>query len=65
MNNIYWLLGYPDETELEQADEKQKHLKHIMCRQIEKSNKITLNNIKEDTDGFKLIKRKRKKKKKK
>ncbi len=41
METIYWLLGYEEDVE---ADERQKHLKHLACRQIEES-KIKLHKI--------------------
>ena len=41
MNTIYWLLGYEDEIE---ADERQKHLKYLACRQIEES-KLKLKSV--------------------
>jgi len=43
MNTIYWLLGYEDEI---QADERQKHLKYLSCRQIEES-KIKLKKVRQ------------------
>jgi hypothetical protein len=36
IKSIWWVLGYPDE-ELEQADHRQKNLKHLVCKQIRDS----------------------------
>jgi len=43
METIYWLLGYEEEVK---ADERQKHLKHMACRQIEESKDIKLKKVK-------------------
>ena len=42
METIYWLMGYTEEQE---ADERQKHLKHLACRQIEDSKEISLKKV--------------------
>ena len=57
---LYWLLGYEEEAE---ANERQKHLKHLLCRQIEQS-KLKLNkvNLNEEVYEMKPL-RKRKNKK--
>jgi hypothetical protein len=45
LKSIYYILGYDDYV-LEEADEKQKHLKHLICKQIKLSNiKLRKNNI--------------------
>lgn len=34
---IWWLLGYENDEEVV-ADDRQKHLKYLVCEQIKKSN---------------------------
>ena len=36
IKSIWWVMGYSDEL-LEEADERQTHLKHMVCRQIKES----------------------------
>jgi len=43
IKSIWWLLGYPDEL-LEEADTRQKHLKHMVCKQIKES-KLNLKKV--------------------
>ena len=61
IRTIYWILGYPDEL-LEEADERQKHLKHICCKQIRDS-RLMLKKV--SFDGVEIIKPKRKTRKRK
>ena len=56
IKTIYWILGYADEL-LEQADERQKHLKHLCCKQIRESR------LKMKKVGHTVIKNRRKRKK--
>ena len=44
ISTFWWMIGYPEEI-IEDADPRQKHLKHLMCRQIEQSN-ISLRSVK-------------------
>ena len=48
---LYWLLGFEDEVE--NADERQKHLKHLLCRQIEES-KLKLNKVKFNEEVYEM-----------
>jgi len=54
IRGIWWLMGYPDEL-LENADPRQAHLKHLMCRQIEKSSGILLKKTKHRARGKKSV----------